>query len=52
MCHSIEMTSWTEHVALVADASDWEDVEVKIASDVKPDHGGTVPADDDEWEDV
>lgn len=49
------MTSWTDFVALVADASDWEDVEVnKTAPDeVKPDQGGgTALADDDEWEDV
>lgn len=48
------MTSWSDLVAPVADASDWEDVEVKTAPDeVKPDPGaGTVLADDDEWEDV
>lgn len=48
------MTSRTELVVLDADASNWEDVEVKTTADeVKPDQGGgTVLADEDEWEDV
>ena len=39
---------------LTADASDWEDVEVKPAPDeVKPEAvGASALADDDEWEDV
>ena len=39
---------------LAADASDWEDVEVKAAPDeVKTEQGyATALADDDEWEDV
>ena len=38
---------------MAADASDWEDVEVKAAPDeAKTEKGAAALADDDEWEDV